>query len=120
METLLLEKVGSFTKILGQIKTDIQNRKILSKEIIYRIYQHYFYLKSYLFGIDQWGIGVSRDIEQRRTSLEQQLNQLKHEKRQEQILCWKDTANLNEEFRKWFKQYADLSQRVRLILSPDR
>ena len=85
--------------------------------MIYRIYQHYCYLKCKLFELYTWELGRSRNVEKRRSSLEQQLDALKQEKRQEQVHCWQDIARLRTELRTWFKQYRDLMQRVRMISS---
>ncbi len=66
---------------------------------------------------DQHGeMGWSRSLETRRSRLEQQLNQLLVEKRQEQTQCFKDISLLQKESRQWFKQYLDLLQRVKIVI----
>jgi len=116
LENILKEKVQCVSTILNQISHDIKGRKHLSQRIIYRIYQHYFYLKEKLFELYHWELGKSRSVESRRSQLERQLDSLKQEKRQEQVKCWGDVEVLKKEFRNWFKQYSDLMQRVRIVM----
>lgn len=115
LEGLLGAKVQCLSDILADIQHGIQGRKDLFENVIYRIYQHYCYLKGKLFEMYQWPINHSRAIETRRSGVEKQLDTLKQEKRKEQVQCWQDIAGLKKEFRVWLKQYSDLAQRVRLI-----
>jgi len=117
LEGLLQEKVNSLSTILGSINQEIEHRKLLSGKLIYRIYQQYMYLKSYFLMFDHGEIGRNRSVELRRTRIEQQLNQLLQEKRMEQGRCFRDIALLNKELRNWFKEYANLTQRVKLVLN---
>lgn len=116
LEDLLADKVRALWNILGQIEREIQGRKDLSGDIIYRISQHYCYLKTKLYELDIWPLGASRSIENRRSGLEKQLDTLNQEQRREQVQRWQDIALLKKEFREWFKQYCDLVQRVKIVL----
>lgn len=116
LENLLTEKVRCLADILADISRDITGRAKLSENVICRIYQHYFYVKYHLLILEQWPIAGNRAIEQRRSGLEKQLDALLQEKRAEQVKCWQDIGKLKEEARRWFKQYADLAERVRLVL----
>lgn len=91
------------------------SRLALSENVIYRIYQHYCYLKSKLFDLYLFPVNGNRAVEQRRSGLEKQLDFLKQEKRQEQVQCWQDVAVLRVESRQWAKQHGDLLLRVRLV-----
>jgi len=119
LESLLIDKVNVLQDLINQIDFDENQRKALSYQVLYRLYQHYFYAKTYLFQIDQWQMGSQRHIEQRRSKLEQELSKLKQEKRQEQILCFQDILKLRQEKRNWLKQFGDLSRRVKLVLPQD-
>jgi len=116
LENILNEKVQCLSSILAQINHDITSRGGLSQNVIYRIYQHYLYLKTKLYELSQWEFGSSRNVEQRRSNLEKQLDTLKQEKRQEQVQCWQDIVSLKKELRNWFKQYCDLMQRVKIVM----
>jgi hypothetical protein len=94
----------------------MDTRSELSFHVIYRIYQHYCYLKTKLFELYPLELGKSRAVEGRRSQLETQLDMLKQEKRKEQIQCWQDKEALKKEWRQWFKQYCDLVQRAKIIL----
>jgi hypothetical protein len=117
LEDLLQEKVGTLSDTLSQIEHDIKSRQHLSQYLLADISQHYSYLKTKLYDLDNWQFGRNRSIETRRSKLEAQLDALNQEKRQEQLQCWRDTAQLTKEFRDWFKQYRDLLHRVNIILS---
>lgn len=114
---LLREKARCLTDILSQIRVDIESRRQLSTDVLDGISKHYCYLKTKLYELQTWAIGFNRSVEGRRSKLEIQLDALNQESRREQVESWRDVAQLKEEFRKWFKQYRDLLQRVRIILS---
>ena len=116
LENLLQEKVDSLSEILAQIDRDIKSRNDLSKEVIEQIDQHYRYLKTKYYELQEWMFGRNRWVELRRSALEKQLDVLNQEKRQEQVQCWRDIAQLTREFRDWFKQYCDLMQRIKIII----
>jgi hypothetical protein len=117
LDDLLQEKVASLSDTLAQIERDIKSRQHLSQQLLADISQHYSYLKTKLYDLDNWQFGRNRSVETRRSKLETQLDTLNQETRQEQLQCWRDTAQLTKEFRDWFKQYRDLLQRVNIILS---
>jgi len=118
LENLLSDKLNSFRTILTDVTSDIDKRRALSEDIINRIYQHYIYIKTNLMELYTVQIGSSFTFDFRRSSLEKQLDSLKHEKRAEQITCSQDIAKLKIEFRQWFKKYSDLLQRIKIII-PD-
>jgi hypothetical protein len=120
LENLLTEKVRCLSDILADVSKDIASRAKLSENIIYCIYQHYLYVKYHLLILERWPLDGIRAIEQRRSTLEKQLDALLQEKRAEQVKCWQDVARLKEEGRKWCKQYRDLRERVRLIVTEQR
>ena len=111
----LRDKTRTFVEILRQIEDETRVRKALFVKVVLDIYKQYSYLKTKLFELYYWGIGQSRSVEGRRSALEQQLDALNLEKRNQQVLCWQDVAQLRRELRTWFKQYRDLVQRVRII-----
>lgn len=115
LENLLADKVKCLGDILADIERDMARRADLSQYVVYLISQHYCYLKTKLFELYTWQLGSNRSIEVRRIRLEQQLDTLNNERRQELVTAWQDVAALKKEFRTWFKQYCDLAQRVRLV-----
>lgn len=119
IEAFLAEKVRSLSSILEDIEWEARQRQRLSLGVLHQIYLHYTYIKAKLFELYIFPVAGNRAIEMRRSSLEKQLDALNVERRQEQVLCRQDVARLRQEFRNWFKQHADLVQRVQLVL-PDR
>jgi len=120
LEGLLSEKIRSLRTILDQITLEIVERDNLSKNVINHIYQHYSYFKTRLLELYVWPLSSNRAIEFRRTTLEKQLDALKQEKRSEQVQSSQDIALLNSEFRKWFKQFSDITQRSKLVLDAEK
>jgi len=92
----------------------------LSQYVLYRIGQHYCYLKSKLFELYRFPMGGSRAIEQRRSGLEKQLDALNQEMRGEMVTCWQDVAKLRAELRQWWKQYEEARQRTAIVLGGRR
>ena len=119
LEDLVLGKVRCLGQIMAEIDEDTRKRTSLSEDVIFRIYQHYLYIKAKLMELYVWPFSGNRAIESRRSALEKQLDALKQEKRKEQVECWKDIAKLRQEARTWFKQYVDLSLRARVVLPSD-
>jgi len=116
LEGLIGDKVRCLGDMLTQIQQDMQRRTVLSEQVITRIYQHYCYVYTKVLELSTWQMGSNKTIESRRLRLEQQLDALKQETRQEQVQCWQDIALLRKEWRQWFKQYSDVMQRARIIL----
>lgn len=116
LESIIVGKTQTFAAILGDIAREIGKRETLSVEVIENIDQHYRYLKTKLYETDLWPLGHNRAIEIRRSKLEQQLDTLLQERRQEQVKCCQDISRLKSEFRTWFKQHSDLEQRASLVL----
>lgn len=117
LETLVGEKVRSVADILADLRHDMGARQLLSLAMLSAIQEHYLLVKNKFLQLDHWPQGGSRLMETRRSALEAQLDVLLREERQERVKCWEDIAKLKKEFRQWHKQYADLVQRSRIILS---
>lgn len=117
LDDLLGDKVQSLATILVEIQDEVAQRASLSASVRRLIYQHYSYVKTKLLALDMWPLSSDRAIEQRRSQLEDKLDQLLHEVRREHIESWQDQARLRTELWRWFKQYSDVAQRVRLVLS---
>ena len=120
LETLLLEKAGGLGFILTQIESEALSRRVLSVKLAAEIDRYYRYLKTKLYELDVFPLGGSRAVESRRSSLEAQLDKLNEERRKEHVQCWQDRAKLGTEWRTWFKQYADLTQRMSLVSESGR
>jgi hypothetical protein len=116
LEDLLISRVGVMEQILADIQTSIQSRQIVSREFLQAVEDHYGYVKSKLFDLHAWPFPSAPAIDERRGALEKELGVLTQEKRREFITCWQDIVDLKREFRSWFKEYADLRQRARLLL----
>lgn len=115
LETVLGGKLKVFSTLIADIDVEAEQRRRLSRSVFAEIQQQYSYLKTKLYETDHWPVNASRQIEQRRSSLEKQLDELNKENRAEDIECWKDIAKLNTERRMWLKQYGELLNRLRLF-----
>lgn len=73
------------------------------------------YVKTKLYELDSWPVGVNRSIESRRCRLEAQLDSLNRETHEGRVQLWQDVEELRREWRTWFKQYLDLVQRSRIV-----
>jgi hypothetical protein len=115
LDRFLQGKVRSLTRILRDIGQDVAGRHALSEDVQAGIRRQYAYVKAKLFALDGWGHGRNPGIDARRGALERELDSLNEAVRQERVQCWQDAAALKKEFRAWFKQYADLAQRMALL-----
>lgn len=114
---MLTSKVRTLSEILLQIEDDQRSRTLLSSLVLSHLQVHYTYLRSKLLELYEWAFGRNRTVDARRSSLEEALDALNQERRRERIQCWNDVAELRREWRTWFKQHADVDQRVKLLLS---
>lgn len=117
LDSFLLTKVDFLASLLSEIKREINERSDLSQDVINRIYHHYFYVNTKLLELSDLPVVSNRALELRRSTLESKLDELKGEKRGEQIQCWQDISKLRQEHRNWQRQHNDLVNRVGLILS---
>ena len=116
IEALLANQVQSLAAILQDIQNSIVEREALSHSVLAETAENYHYVKAKLFEIELWPLSASKAHTQRRTALEQQLETLNQQLRNERIQSWRDIAVLKTEARKWFKEYQNLADRVRFIL----
>ena len=112
---LLGQKVQCLSNILSDIQKDIGHRTTLTSRILNEIESHYLYVTTKFLEMYDWPITANRALEQRRITLEAQLDTLNLERRQEMVKSFQDTAKLKKEFRMWWKQYSDLMQRTHLV-----
>lgn len=117
LDSFLGRKADGLGAMLRDIERDAVSRRALSARISEEVGRQYRYLKTKLYELDLFPCGASRAVERRRSSLEQQLDTLNEERRKEGVTAWQDMAKLRVEWRTWFKQYADVQQRLRLILA---
>lgn len=108
-------KLKILSTLIADIDAEIDQRQRLVREIIDDNRTHYFYLKTKLFALDHWPIGGIRPIEQRRSALEKQLDDLNKQAREARMVGFQDIAKLTTERRTWLKQYGDLLNRMRLL-----
>lgn len=119
IDGILQDKVDSLADILSDINRRIRERYQISDHVVDLIGRHYRYIKTKLFEMNQWPVNGTKAIELRRSGLEGTLDTLLNEQRREQVQCWQDVADLRRELWKWFKEYSDVMQRVRLVLSDE-
>lgn len=112
---LFADKVSCLVDILASIDSDASARLKLSASVLVEIERQYCYLKTKLYELDTWGLGVNRNVDSRRSKLEMQLDKLNQETRQERVQAWQNVEDLRKEWRIWFKQYCDLVQRLRIV-----
>ena len=117
---ILTQKVQCLVDILASIESEAAGRHLLSTLVLDEISKNYRYLKTKLYELDTWGLGINRNIEARRSKLEAELDKLNQETREERVRMWQDIAVLKKEQRTWLKQYSDLLQRVQLVLKGSR
>lgn len=115
IDTFVGGKLKVLSTLIAEIGAEIDERERLRQRIIDDNRIHYFYLKTKLLALEQWPIGGIRPIEQRRSALEMQLDQLNKDAREAQTICFQDIAKLTVERRTWLKQYGDLLNRMRLL-----
>lgn len=119
IDDILLDKITFLRQILDEINTQMKDRDSLKHKIHNKIDYGICYIQTKLYETDPWGIGNNREIDTRRSKLENELEALKKQKRDEARECWRDISNLKKEHRQFFHEYRNSLRRVKVIF-PDR
>ena len=117
LETFLQQKVGTLATLLAAIELQIQDRMALSRQLLDDIREHYAQTHDLFADLRFCPLSLHTGVDGRRRSLEQQLDMLRREHRQEHVRRWEHIALLQQELRQWTKQYADLRVRIALVLT---
>ncbi len=120
LEALLDDKIRTLSTILSSLGQEIKERYAISRSILGDITHDHLSVSSELPGLQPFVPDANPFIEGRRLDLEKRLDNLRRETRNEQVLRWQDTAHLNREFRAWFKQHRDLSQRIAILTGAEK
>ncbi len=124
LNEILTEKISFLREILGDIDTQIKDRKKLKTSLITKFDEGICYLQSKLYELDSWEHGRSRSVDTRRLQLEKELESLKSQQSDEIRESWRDIALLRKEHRKFFHEYRNALRRVKIVLpskgNPDR
>jgi len=115
IEDFLQKKVESLGSLLRDVEREILGRREVSSIVRARIYEHYLLIKAKLIQLYSWPLSSDRAIEGRRQGLEEALDTLLREHRNEQVKCAQDVSQLKVELWRWLKEYLELSGRVRLL-----
>jgi len=114
LEGILGDKVEVLQAIMSHIHGEIEKRKKLSGVILHDIEVDYLHARNRFQLIYSLTLG-QHNPENHKVKIEQQMEMLNQEKRREMLACFQDTAGLNKELRVWFREYGDLSQRLRIV-----
>jgi len=115
---IITDKISFLRQILNEIDTQINNRETLKDSIVHKIDTGICYLRTKLYEIESWELGRNRNIDSRRSNIEQELEALENQKRDETRQSWRDIALLKKEHRQFFHEYRNALRRVKVIL-PD-
>ena len=115
IHSLLAAKTQTLSTILEQLDTDIDHRRQLATRHHDILSQHICVVRSDLTQLES---SEDRHNPTRRRTLEDQLFRLHAEHRHEAVACWQDLAQLRAERRRWWKEYAELHLRTRLLRYP--
>lgn len=115
LKEVLTDKISLLEEILKDLDEQIKDREYLKDSIVKKFDEGICYLRTKLYEIDSWELGKNRTIDSRRSKIEQELEQLKSQKRTEARECWRDIALLKKEKREFFKEYRDALRRVKVI-----
>ena len=116
IKSFLLDKVGTLGAIVQDVRAEMRRRSITSRRVRQLIDDHYFYVRCKLLELYTWPLGRVSAIDQRRKTLEAELDTLLHEKRREMVDCTDQIATLKKELWRWLKEYQDLMVRLTLIV----
>ena len=118
LDSFLQAKLKTLDSLVQEVQGEIEDRRDLNKKILRDIGDQSLLLKDRLVPMLIWRPGYNPAADARRRMLEQQIDTLQHEQRQECVGSARDIALLLKELRIWEKQRGDLRIRLRLVASP--
>ena len=80
-----------------------------------RIHWNTHQIKSRLFEIDSWRLGLNPQMERVRFQVEQELAGLEGEKRKEHVECWRDVTRLKGDLRDALREFGQEQRKTDLL-----
>lgn len=115
LDAILGERARLLAEILADVREQLHERDELSRDVINRIWQEYLELRAELLPLLATPIRFDRSLDVRRASLEDRLDRVRSQARQEETQRWSDVAVLRREEREWLRQHRDLMERLSLL-----
>ena len=115
VDDLLASKVEGMRQNIDRIQYQIERREKLREQNLYGIDLDMCKLKTELFECELWPKGANKTIEQRRSQLERQLDDMERDKRAEDVMGWRDRQMLLREMREAGLEYESATRRKGLL-----
>lgn len=114
-DRFLQDKTEGLQQRIDRIQDQLETRRQLREQNIYRIDLRMMKSKSKLFECYHWAPGSNQMIERRKSDLQKQLQQMEKEKRLEQVASWRDRQMLLKELRELTDDYRAAQRRKSLL-----
>jgi hypothetical protein len=115
LESFFAGKKNFLVKSAREILGLIYEREQLKYENLHRIDYDECHTKTRLFEIDHWHPEVNPGINRIRANIERELLACEHEKRMEEVACWRDVCRLKSDLREVVRELEREKNRENLI-----
>ena len=115
LDAILGERARLLGELVAEVRTQRQERDQLSRRVTRHIWEEYLERRAELLPLRAVPLRFDRSLDARRASLDDRLDRLRVQARQEAIDRWRDVAVLRREEREWVRQHRDLVERLSLL-----
>ena len=115
VDRILTEDLELLRKWIKEIESKIQSRTQLTRDMMYHLGKDIGMLQGFEEDLSIWGPGYKSSIDRTRSDLRSQINILKNEARNQEIVFWRDVTGLEKELRMLQEAYARAKRKKDLM-----
>jgi len=115
VDRILTEDLELLRKWIKEIESKIQSRTQLTRDMMYHLGKDIGMLQAFEEDLSIWGPGYKSSIDRTRSDLRSQINILKNEARNQEIVFWRDVTGLEKELRMLQEAYARAKRKKDLM-----
>ena len=115
VDRILTEDLELLRKWIKEIESKIQSRTQLTRDMMYHLGKDIGMLQGFEEDLSIWGPGYKSSIDRTRSELRSQVNILKNEARNQEIVFWRDVTGLEKELRMLQEAYARAKRKKDLM-----
>jgi hypothetical protein len=115
VDRILTEDLELLRKWIKEIESKIQSRTQLTRDMMYHLGKDIGMLQGFAEDLSIWGPGYKSSIDRTRSDLRSQVNILKNEARNQEIVFWRDITGLEKELRMLQQAYARAKRKKDLM-----
>lgn len=115
VDRILTDDIELLKKWIKEVESKIESRTQLAREMMFQLGKDIGMLKGLEEELSIWGPGYRPSIDRTRDELRSQINILKNDARNQEVLFWKDVSALEKELRILVQAYEKAKRKKDLM-----